>query len=205
MKLYIMRHGQTAWNKARRLQGHSNIELNESGIALAKAVGEKVKDIKFDRIFTSPLKRAKDTAKYVIGKRGIPIIVEEQIKEICFGDWEGRCIKPDQLEVPEKEFKKFIEKPAEYVPPSGGESIEHLCQRTADFVKQLLDNTEYKSETILITTHGAAVRAIMHNLLGNDLNDFWLGKVPPNCSLNIFEIENGEVVSFLQDVTLEQL
>lgn len=205
MKLYIMRHGQTAWNKARRLQGHSEINLNENGVELAKEVGEKLKGVKIDRVFMSPLQRAQDTAKYVVGERNIPIIVEERIKEICFGDWEGCCIKPGCFEVPEDDFRKFIETPSEYIPPRGGETVKHICERVGDFIAELINNPQYQNETILLTTHGAAARALMYNLLPNELNDFWLGQVPPNCSLNIFEIEDGEVVLFRQDVTCEQL
>ena len=58
MKLYIIRHGETDWNKQRRLQGQSDTELNEYGIRLAKITGEALKDIRFDHIFSSPLKKS---------------------------------------------------------------------------------------------------------------------------------------------------
>lgn len=200
-----MRHGQTEWNRVRRLQGHSDIDLNENGVSLAKEIGEKLRDVKIDRVFTSPLKRAKDTAGYVIGDRKIPIIIEDRIEEISFGIWEGRCFKPDNCEVPIDVFKDFNDEPSKYVPPEGGESIKDMCERTRSFLDELIHTSKYQDETILISTHGAATRALMYNLLPHELDDFWLGKVPPNCSLNIFEIENGKVMSFEKDVTSDQL
>ena len=89
MKLYILRHGETQWNVQKRLQGASDTELNKKGIALAEKTGEALKEIPFYCCFTSPLKRAKDTAKLALGNREIPIYEDARIQEICFGEWEG--------------------------------------------------------------------------------------------------------------------
>jgi len=205
MKLYIMRHGETRWNQTRRLQGCSDIALNENGIALAKAVGEKLRRVELHRAFTSPLKRARDTAEYVIGSRNIPLCEDERIKEISFGVWEGCCILKDRAEVPMEQFEYFINAPSRYVPPEGGESIQSLYTRTGGFIRELMDTDEYQNENILITAHGAAVRAMMYNLQPVEEDNFWRGTVPPNCSLNIAEIISGEVISLQQDVIYEQL
>ena len=69
MKVYIIRHGETAWNVQKRLQGVSDTELNEKGIQMAKLTAEALKDVPFDCCFTSPLKRAKDTALYILKDR----------------------------------------------------------------------------------------------------------------------------------------
>lgn len=69
MILYIVRHGQTKWNVQKRLQGASDTDLNENGIALAKVTGEALKEVPFSCCFTSPLKRARDTAELVLGER----------------------------------------------------------------------------------------------------------------------------------------
>lgn len=205
MKLYIMRHGETLWNQTRRLQGVSDIELNENGIALAKAMGEKLYSVELHRAFTSPLKRARDTAEYVIGGRDIPLREDERIKEISFGVWEGCCILKDRAEVPLEQFDSFINAPSRYVPPRNGESIKSLYTRTGQFIRELMNTKAYQGENILITAHGAAVRAMMYNLQPVEEDNFWRGAVPPNCSLNIAEIISGEVISLQQDVIYEQL
>ena len=90
MKLYIIRHGETSWNVQRRLQGASDTDLNENGITLAKRTGEALKEIPFDLCFTSPLKRAKMTAELILAGRDISIYDDERLREISFGEWEGR-------------------------------------------------------------------------------------------------------------------
>ena len=67
MKIYLIRHGETSWNTLGRLQGRTDIELNENGIRLAKITGEKLKDVHFDLAIASPLKRAYETAGLVLG------------------------------------------------------------------------------------------------------------------------------------------
>ena len=73
--LYIMRHGKTDWNLTHKLQGKTDIPLNEMGIKMAKEAGERYKDIHFDVCYCSPLVRARDTAKYVLEGRDVPVII----------------------------------------------------------------------------------------------------------------------------------
>lgn len=200
MKLYLMRHGETFWNKDKRLQGCSDIELNENGISLAKAVGEKLRDVEFHRAFTSPLVRAKKTAEFVLGDREVSLVEDLRIREISFGVWEGLSFLPESKELPFDEFDKFFTSPSTYAPPQNGETIEELYTRTGLFINELLETPGYQNENILVTAHGAAVRSMMYNLLPVAVDDFWRGTVPPNCSLNIFEMNGKEVVSFENDV-----
>ena len=74
MKLYIIRHGETSWNKQKKLQGQRDIMLNDAGIRLAELTGEGMKDIDFDLVISSPLIRAKQTAELVMAGRHLPMI-----------------------------------------------------------------------------------------------------------------------------------
>ena len=85
MKLYIIRHGETEWNVQKRLQGVSDTNLNEKGIEMAKQTAEALKEIPFACCFTSPLKRAKDTAMYILRDRQVPVYEDARIREISFG------------------------------------------------------------------------------------------------------------------------
>lgn len=94
MKLYVIRHGETTWNVERKLQGASDTELNENGIALAIKTGKAMKEIPFDLCFTSPLKRARHTAQLVLGDRKeVPVIEDVRLREISLGS--GREKTPD--------------------------------------------------------------------------------------------------------------
>ena len=78
MKLYIIRHGETEWNTVKRMQGQTDIPLNENGINLAKKVGKYMRKIHFDYIIRSPLDRAKTTARLVTEYRDIPLITDKR-------------------------------------------------------------------------------------------------------------------------------
>ena len=85
MKLYIMRHGETAWNVEGRLQGQSDTELNENGVRLAKVTAEGLKNIPFDLGISSPLRRAKHTAELVLAGRNVPLTTDDRLMELSFG------------------------------------------------------------------------------------------------------------------------
>ena len=89
MKLYLIRHGETEWNVKRRFQGRSDIPLNEEGRRLARITAQALVGVPFSRIYTSPLKRAYETAMIIKGERDIPVIEEPRIIEISFGEYEG--------------------------------------------------------------------------------------------------------------------
>ena len=90
MIVYLMRHGETDWNKERRLQGRSDIPLNAFGMELAEKTAEGMKESPFDRAFSSPLDRAYTTARIVIGDRPVEVVKDDRLQEICFGPSEGQ-------------------------------------------------------------------------------------------------------------------
>lgn len=193
MILYIVRHGETTWNALRKIQGATDIELNEKGIAYAKLTGEALAEVKFDLAISSPLKRAMDTARYVLNGRNIPIHTDKRIQEISFGIMEGSQIEG----VFEKEFDYFFHDTKKYSAPKGGESLEDVCRRTREFWEELTGTESLKDATILIATHGCAGRALLQSVYKG--GDFWHGCVPPNCSVNIVEVKNGEARLLAED------
>ena len=188
MKLYIIRHGETVWNTEGRLQGHVDKELNENGIRLAKITAKKVRDIPFDLVISSPLKRALQTARIVTEGRKIPVLTDERIEEISFGEWEGLSCNREHYELP-KEFRLFFTDPYHYQPPKGGESIAQLMERTGQFYEELCENEDYAGKNILIAAHGCSSRALL-NQVSLDASGFWRGKVPPNCSFSVIEVQD---------------
>ena len=191
MKLYIIRHGETDWNVKRRFQGHSDIPLNEEGRRLARLTAEALKTVPFARIYTSPLKRASETAMIIRGERKIPVIKEPRIIEIGFGEYEGLCCGKEDYNIPDPAFMNFFNKPDQYHPPKGAESIEALRERTADFLEELVHNKDMENETILVSTHGAALRGILSYVNHIGIEDFWRGGVHKNCAVTIVEAKQG--------------
>lgn len=193
MKIYVMRHGQTDWNVVKRLQGRSDTELNENGRELARKTGEALLPIPFTAAFSSPLKRAKETAVLALGGRDIPVIEDERLIEISFGVYEGLCSAKDHYEIPDANFSYFFTAPDQYRVPEGGESFAELHKRTADFLRDITTRPELEEETVLVATHGAAGRALLNALRTFELKDFWNGGVSKNCSVAILESCHGKV------------
>ena len=193
MKIYLIRHGETDWNLEQRLQGATDIPLNENGLELARETAQGLKEVPFDLIYTSPLKRAKQTAEILRGERDIPLIEEPRIREICFGIYEGYCCSREGYNIPDPDFLKFFEKPGDYVPPQGGETIAKLCARTTEFLTELAENPDYREKTILLSGHGAVVKGLLSSLTISDLNDFWNGGVHKNCGVTILDVEEGNI------------
>lgn len=195
MRIYLIRHGETDLNKHKILQGRSDHELNEYGRELACVTGKALKDVSFDLVFTSPLKRAKETAQLLISEneRSVqpPIIDEERIQEISFGDFEGKCYGKDNFNMPDPDFLNFFEKPEAYKTPPGGESFEEVLSRTGSFLRELAGNGTYKDKTILVSTHGCALKAILANVSNTPIPEFWGDGVHRNCAVSIVDVTDG--------------
>ena len=114
MKLYLMRHGQTEWNRIRKLQGRTDIPLNANGRYVAELTAKGLWDIPFDVAFVSPLARARETAEIILRDRHVPIIVDERIIEVDFGRYEGKSLNLD-----DENLQNFFVKPECYRPVEG--------------------------------------------------------------------------------------
>lgn len=192
MRLYLIRHGETDWNVLKRLQGMTDIPLNENGEELAQKTSTGMADIPLDLIFTSPLIRAERTAELVRGERKIPIIPEERIREISFGDYEGMVHKGENFNIPNPDFADFFKNPDRYQVPPNGESFEALLKRTGEFLEELKNRDDLKEKTILVSSHGAAVRALISNIEKCDKAHFWGNGVHKNCGVSCVELKDGE-------------
>ena len=116
--IYIVRHGQTEWNVSKRLQGHKPITLNEKGREEAKTFAEKIKDLDFDRIISSDLLRAKETAEIINEKVHKEIFLDARLRSVDYGNLEGRFI-PD---ITQEEWKIYNSTPEKF----GAESVESV-------------------------------------------------------------------------------
>lgn len=197
MKIYVVRHGVTEWNRLKKVQGTADIPLAEEGVYLAKKTGEALKDVPFDICFSSPLQRARQTAGYILGDRDVPVILDKRIQEIDFGALEGTRFKDDSGKISSPEMELFFRHPLEFKRPEGGENIDDILKRTREFWEEKIKDPKLAYKTILVSSHGCAVRALLQNIY-QDKEDFWHGSVPPNCSVNIVEVE-GETAWFLEE------
>ena len=192
MKMYIIRHGQTPWNARKCLQGRSDVDLNENGIYLAELTGKALRDVTFDMAFTSPLIRAKHTAQCILAGREVPIIEDERLIEISFGIYEGCCYAEENRQVPQQWIEKFFHAPQDYVAAPGGESLDDVEKRTRDFMEDICSRKELQDKTILVSTHGCALRGLLNSIRESNREDYWHGGVSKNCAVSIVTCNRGE-------------
>lgn len=192
MEIYIVRHGQTVWNIEKRLQGRSDIALTQKGIDLAVETGENLKDTGFDIIYSSPLKRALQTAEAIRGSRDIEIRIDDRLKELSFGDYEGH-IQDELNQMPGCTFKYFFDRPELYVPGPHGETLEELCSRASSFMHEVIEPlaTDNRAERVMIVAHGAMNKALMTHIKKHEIKDFWSGGLQRNCNVIIIDYTDG--------------
>lgn len=188
MKLYLLRHGETDWNKEWRLQGFSDISLNEKGIAQAKEAAQRYADFHFDVIISSPLQRALNTARIIAEPHGLSVQTDNRLREICLGDLEGKTVEETDKETELKNARmNFFDHPELYVPTGDGESFEQLDERCRSFLEDLKKKYDAKS-CILISGHGALCKGIVRAAKSLPVEDFWKSGLQGNCGLVELEL-----------------
>ncbi len=148
MKIYLIRHGQTAWNKQKKLQGGGiDLDLDKDGMSQAELLKKKLQDVNFDVVISSPMKRAISTAKKIVEDRNIDIIPDERLREREFGEFEGLNKKDFDYEQFWDYFKNTKYEKAE--------SMQNFYARVKSFI---LDLKKYKYENVLISAHAGICR-----------------------------------------------
>ena len=190
MRLYIIRHGETEWNKQKRIQGRGDIPLDEFGRMLARKTATGLAEIPFDVCYSSPLSRAKETATIILEGRDIPIIEDDRIIEMAFGEYEGKCCSKSGWNLPE-EFHRFFDEPENYVPAPGGENFAEVKKRTGEFLQELFQKEQYQKSNVLISTHGAALAGMLNYIKGKPLSEYWGIGVHRNCAVTEVQVTDG--------------
>jgi broad specificity phosphatase PhoE len=180
MKLFLVRHGETAWTAVQRYQGLTDIPLNRRGREQAKAVARALKKERPARLYVSALKRAKETAELIGRRLGLKPVIEPRLNEIDFGKWEGAYYR----RLPRLAGKQFDlwEKGALKKPP-GGESIVSLNKRVGRFLNDIIKR--HSKETIIVVSHGGPIKMLLFRLL-NSRCSIWSLRVDP-ASISLVE------------------
>lgn len=170
MKITLVRHGQTEYNKQNRIQGISNIPLNDEGRRQVRKLKEKTDKENFDICFSSPLIRTVETAMILVGDK-VEIRIDDRLLERDFGELEGNSMEAyDSI----KYWDYNLNYGAKKV-----EKIQDIFKRTSDFIKYLEKN--YNDKSILIVSHGATIRALHHILKKTNRNKKLLNIEIGNC------------------------
>lgn len=172
-KVYFTRHGQTVWNIENKVCGATDVELTELGHQQAIKLGKKIKELPIQEILTSPLIRARDTAEHISEISGIPMRVEELLKEQNFGIYEG-CAR---------DAEDFLAAKKQFINSFGcGESMAMVTKR----VYNLLDCIRKEDKTYLLVAHNGIAR-VVHSYFHDMTNDEYAAYKMKNCELKIYE------------------
>ena len=192
MEVHFLRHGETPWNCEKRIQGSTGwVDLTDCGVALAERTrdGMLASGVSFDRIFSSPLRRAMHTAEIVGAGFGIVPEPDARVREMGFGRYEGTRMTDEGFA--DCNIRSCFRDPPAFV-PDGGESFDDVLVRTREFFNEVLLPLEGKAGRVLVVSHGAFMRSVIRYVSGRPLKDYWQG-VQPNCCVHIIEILEGKM------------
>lgn len=176
MKLYIARHGETAWNVENKVSGRTDIPLSARGLEQAQKLAESAKGKGIDVILCSPLLRARQTAQAVSDAIGVPIEIDDRLIELDFGIFEGGPRS-------DPDFKRVRgQMPTRY---PGGESAFDLAHRVYSLLEDVKRN--YAGKTVLLVCHGGVCRMVRSYFL-DMTNEEYCGYYAPNAELVAYEL-----------------
>lgn len=192
MKFYLFRHGQTDWNKEKRIQGHSNIPLNEEGRVQALKLRDVISSLNLDIIYSSDLDRAFETATISSQGLNIEIVKEKRLREASFGKAEGMLLADIIKEFGEDSWQRFMKLDRDHLDACfpEGETRRSSIERMRSVIDEVISSGKY--QRVGISTHGGVVR----NLLGSYLMDSDPGGVfdipIPNCVIYELSVKEGK-------------
>jgi probable phosphoglycerate mutase len=191
MRLIIVRHGESEWNRIHRYQGQLDAPLSDLGLRQAQALAARLKGESIQHIYTSPLLRAANTAEAIAANHpGVPFTRSDALLEIHHGEWQGKYAEEvvAQYSVGLAEWRAH---PTRSQMP-GGESFTNILKRSLDFLEQII--AEHAGQTILLSTHDVVVKILVADALGMNMdriNRIWV----TNASISV--IEYGDDLPYL--------
>ncbi len=196
-RVYVVRHGQTAWNLEEVFRGRADIPLDETGKKEVHLAGEALQNENVHAVYSSPLSRSMETAEKIAKFHDIAVTPLEAIIDMSYGEWEGVSLKEIAAKYPDL-HSLWLQEPHKVRFPNG-ETLEEVRARTMEAVENLV--AKHLNETIALVTHRAPNKVICCALLGLDNSHFWRIQ-QDTASTNLFVYQNEQwIVSFLNDTS----
>jgi broad specificity phosphatase PhoE len=187
--LILARHGETDWNRENRFQGHADPPLNALGRRQSAELADALAGEALARVYTSPLRRASETAEIIARRLALEIEPLEPLREIDVGAWSGLTRDEVAARFPEP-YARWLERA-----PHGfedGETYEQLAARVLPAIRRLAER--HPSETLLVVTHGGPSRVVQAHAAGIDYTEARRREtVLANCAVCRFAVENGDI------------
>jgi broad specificity phosphatase PhoE len=169
LRLYLLRHGQTAMSRANVFCGRGlDPALTDEGVSMADAFAAAYRDRTWTAIYSSPLKRAIDTATPLAAARGLAVVQREELAEVDYGQWDGLTAEAVARDWHD-EYERWTADPA-WNPPTGGETAIALSQRMTNVIEEITGS--HMDGNVLVVSHKASIRVLLCALLGVDVGRF---------------------------------
>lgn len=197
LSIYFLRHGQTEFSKDNYFCGTGlNPDLTKDGYQMANLFAEYYQNKSWQAIYSSPLKRAMETAAPLAEKLKLEIIQRDELQEIAYGQWEGK--NPEQVDQQfHDDYIKWQADPAWY-PPTDGETAITISRRALKVIEEI--NEKYEDGNVLVVSHKATIRIILASLLGIDVGRFRYRFACPVGSVSVIEFtQNGPLLKIMAD------
>jgi len=194
--LYLVRHGQTAWNKEEIFRGRTDVPLDETGLRQAELAGEYFKGLEIHGIYSSPLARAWQTAQKIASRHSHQVQPLEGIIDMSFGNWEGHPHEEIRKMDPET-YRLWREEPHRARLP-GGESLDEVRVRAMAAVEEVIQSNSGK--TLVLVSHRVVNKVLVCGILGIDNSHFWQ-IAQDTAAINLIQHRKGRYVLSLLNET----
>ena len=196
-KVYLVRHGQTAWNVGEIFRGRADIPLDETGRREVHLAGEALRDETLHAVYSSPLSRSMETAENIAKFQNLPVTPLDAIIDISYGEWEGLENQEVQQKYPDL-HSLWLSDPHKIRFPKG-ETLDEVRSRAMAALENLL--VKHNDENFVLVAHRVPNKVICCAVLGLDNSRFWRIQQDTACT-NLFKYQDGQwIISFLNDVS----
>jgi broad specificity phosphatase PhoE len=195
-QIYLVRHGATAWNRAKIFRGRRDVPLDERGRLEAACAARALREVPLAAIYSSPLSRARDTAEAIAAGRGLTVIADEAFTDIDYGEWteywdiEARRKFGDQ-------YRQWKESP-HLVKFPGGESLDDVRRRAAPRLMELA--RRHPEGAIALVSHRVVLKLLLCEAKGLDNSHFWEVRLDTG-AISVLECDDGRLRVVLENDT----
>ncbi|AFV12806.1 phosphoglycerate mutase [Thermacetogenium phaeum DSM 12270] len=189
MRLFLVRHGETKWNREEVFRGRIDVELSERGIEQARLTARALAGVQLAAVYAGPLSRARETARIIAGPHGLPVVIVEGLNDLDYGSWQGLSHQEVRECYPDV-YWQWVSRP-HAVRFEGGESLDDARRRAVAALEEIA--ARHRGQNVVAVSHRVINKILLLAFLGLDNSHFWEIK-QDTCAVNIIEFHPDRYV-----------
>ena len=196
---YLVRHGETSWNRSGRIQGHIDVLLSDHGKRQAKMLAKRLSERNFAAVYASDLSRTMETVRGIVANDAVAIKTDSDLREFSYGEWEGLTLQEAEARDPKLYAERMRLRNHAFAAPAG-ENTTQILKRVQRFCSSAV-RRHNAADDVLIVAHGGSVRALLVCLLGLEDECFWRLRVDCGSLSIIGDHPGGRVLEVWNDTS----